>query len=103
MRKIMCFCDRCAVAAEWTLRPWKQNFRYFELIVTCHGETERFLVATAELFHARDPSSGRETTKPLYVIAFEDETARSSVRVIESPPADLSIRLSNRTNRVVRE
>lgn len=103
MRKIMCFCDRCAVAAEWILRPWRQNFRYFELIIKCHGEAERFLIATPELLHARDPSSGREATEPLYVIAFEDEATRTSVRIIESPPANLSIRLSNPTNRTARE
>lgn len=103
MRKIMCFCDRCAVAAEWTLRPWRQNFRYFELTVECHAEAERFLVATQELLHARDPSSGREATEPLYVIAFEKETPRVSVRILEPPQANLSIRLTNHTNRLVRE
>lgn len=103
MRKLMCFCDRCAVPADWTLQPWMQNLRFFDLTITCHGEVERFLVAASELLHARDPSTGREPSTPLYIIAFEGETASKNVRVIESIPPDLSIRIPNYTNRLGRE
>ncbi len=102
MRKIMCFCDRCAVAADWTMRPWTQDLRYFELAVRCHGETEQFLVAASEFFQARDPSTGRELATPLYVIAFEGEGTSKTVRVIESRP-DLSLRIPDWTNRLARE
>lgn len=102
MRKLKCFCDRYAVEADWTMRPWMRNLHFFELTVRCHGEAEQFLVAASELFHARDPSTGHELDKPLCVIAFEGEVASKTVRVIESQPR-LSIRIPNRTNRLVRE
>jgi hypothetical protein len=103
MRKLMCFCDRCAVPADWSLRPWKQNLRYFDLTIKCHGELEQFLVAASEFVHvSRDPSSGRDITRPLYVIAFEGEIARKTIRVIEAATG-ASIRLANNTNRQVRD
>jgi hypothetical protein len=90
MRKLVCFCDRCAVAAEWTLRPSNRNVRFFDLTVSCHGEAERFLVAASDLMHARDPSTGRELLSPLYIIAIEGERPSTRVRVIKSVPQNLS-------------
>lgn len=103
MRKLVCFCDRCAIAADWTLQPSRRNRRFFDLTVTCHGESEQFLVAASELLHVRDAASGREPSKPLYVIAFEAETPRKGIRVIESLPVGLSIRITNPTNRLLGE
>jgi hypothetical protein len=103
MRKLVCFCDRCAVAAEWTLRPSSRNVRFFDLTVSCHGEAERFLVAASDLMHARDPSTGRELLSPLYIIAFEGERPSTRIRVIESVPQNLSIRIHNQSNRLVGE
>lgn len=99
MRKLACFCDRCAVSADWKLLPSKRNGRFFDLTVTCHGESERFLVAASDLIHARDPKTGFEMTTPLYVIAFEGERPNRDVRVIETLPRNLSIRIPNYTNR----
>ncbi|SFK40190.1 hypothetical protein [Methylocapsa palsarum] len=103
MRKMACYCDRCAIAADWRLQPSKHNARFFELSVSCHGETERFMVAAASLVHARDPATGREIGAPLFVIAFEGEKPRLDVKLIEPAPQSLSIRLSNPTNRLVGE
>jgi hypothetical protein len=102
MRKLVCFCDRCAIPAEWAMHPSRRNSRFFDLAITCHGETEYFLVAASELIHARDASSGRELTSPLTVIAFEDERPSKRVRVIETLPRNLSIRIPNHTNRLTR-
>jgi len=103
MRKLMCFCDRCAAAADWTLRPSSRNVRFFDLAVSCHGEAERFLVAASDLMHARDPSTGRELLSPLYIIAFEGEQPSRRIRVIETVSQNLSIRIYNQSNRLVRE
>jgi hypothetical protein len=103
MRKLVCFCDRCAVAANWTLRPSRRNVRFFDLTVFCHGKAESFLVAASELMHARDTSTGRELSSPLYVIAFEGGEASKRVRVIETIPQNLSVRIYNRSNRLVGE
>ncbi|WP_036258723.1 hypothetical protein [Methylocapsa aurea] len=103
MRKLICFCDHCAIAAEWSLRPAKRNLRFFDLVVSCHGEAESFLVAASDLLYARDPATGREISAPLYVIAFEGERPSKRTRVIETLPQDLSIRIPNYTNRLVRE
>jgi len=100
MRKLACFCDRCAIPAEWAMHPSRRNSRFFDLAITCHGETEYFLVAASELIHARDASTGRELTSPLTVIAFEDERPSKRVRVIETIPRNLSIRIPNHTNRL---
>jgi hypothetical protein len=102
MRKVACFCDRCAVPADWTMRPSRRNVRFFDPAVTCHGETEKFLVAGSELMHARDPATGRETLSPLYVIAFEGAQPNTRVRVIQTTPS-LLIRLMNATNRLMGE
>ena len=99
MRKVACFCDRCAVSADWTMRPSRRNARFFDLTVICHGETEKFLVAASELMHLRDPATGREMLSPLYVIAFEGAQPSKKVRVIETSP-NLFIRLMNATNRL---
>jgi hypothetical protein len=72
---------------------------FFDLAVTCHGETEKFLVAASELMHLRDPSTGREVLSPLYVVAFEGAQASKRVRVIQTSP-NLFIRLMNATNRL---
>lgn len=101
MRKLACFCDHCAIAADWRLQPAKQNMRFFELIVSCHGEQELFLVAASELLYMREPS-GREVKTPLYVIAFEEEKPSTRIRVIETLPRNLSIRIPNYTNRLMR-
>jgi hypothetical protein len=103
MRKIACFCDRCAVSADWHLRSSPLNRRFFDLEVSCHGETERFMVSAATLVHARDPASGKEIETPLFVIAFEGEKFRRDVRMIEPAPQSLTIRLANPSNRLVRE
>jgi hypothetical protein len=100
MRKLACYCDRCAIPAYWTMRPSKRNSRFFDLAITCHGETENFLVAASELMHARDASTGRELASPLTIIAFEGERPSKRVRVIETLPKNLSIRIVNHTNRL---
>jgi len=103
MRKLLCFCDRCAVAAGWTLRPSSRNIRFFDLTVSCHGEAERFLVSASDLMHARNPWTGRELLSPLHIIAFEGERPSTRIRVIESVPQNLSIRIYNQSNRLVGE
>jgi len=103
MRKLACFCDRCAVPADWTMRPSKRNLRYFDLTVRCHGGSENFLVAATELVHARDASTGRELTTPLCIIAFEGERPSKRVRVIETVSPNLFTRLFNHTNRFAGE
>jgi hypothetical protein len=103
MRKLVCFCDRCAVAANWTLRPSNRNVRFFDLTVFCHGEAERFLVAASDMMHARDPSTGRELLSPLYVLAFDGEQPSKRIRVIETIPQNLSIRIYNHSNRLMGE
>lgn len=81
------------------MQPSRRNTRFFDLTVTCHGETEKFLVAASELMHLRDPATGREVLSPLYVIAFEDAQPSKKVRVIQTFP-NLFIRLMNATNRL---
>ncbi|MGA2639148.1 hypothetical protein [Methylocella sp.] len=103
MRKLACFCDRCAIAAEWSLRPSKRNVRFFDLTVSCHGEAEQFRVAASELIHAHDGTTGRELTTPLYVTAFEGERPSQRVRLIQSEEPYLSIRIRNHTNRLMGE
>jgi hypothetical protein len=103
MRKLVCFCDRCAAAASWTLRLSRRNVRFFDLTISCHGEAENFLVAASELIHARDPLTGRELLSPLYIIAFEGERPSTRVRVIETIPQNLSIRIHNNSNRLAGE
>jgi hypothetical protein len=66
------------------LRPSSRNIRFFDLVITCHGEAEHFLVAASDLMHARDPSTGRELGSPLYVIAFVGEQPSKRIRVIET-------------------
>jgi len=100
MRKVACFCDRCAIPADWTMQPSKRSSRFFDLAVTCHGETEKFLIAASDLVHAREPVTGRELITPLYIIAFEDERPSKRVRVIETLTASFSIRITNLTNRL---
>jgi hypothetical protein len=77
-----------------------RNLRYFDLTVRCHGETERFLVAASELAHLRDPSTGRELTTPLCIIAFEGARPSKRVRVIETVPPNLFTRLFHHSNRL---
>jgi hypothetical protein len=84
MRKLLCYCDRCAVEADWSLCPSRRNSRFFDLVLKCHGEEEKFLVAATDLVRPRDPSTGKEIQSPLYVIAFEGEQASAQVRVIQS-------------------
>jgi hypothetical protein len=103
MRKVACFCDRCALPADWTMRPSRRNMRFFDLAVTCHGETEKFLVAASELMHARDAATGRETVSPLYVIAFEGAQPSKRVCVIQTVSPNLLTRLINPTNRLMGE
>ena len=101
MRKLMCFCDRCAVPADWTLKPHRRNIRFFDLKVCCHGETERFLLAATELEYPRDKATGRELTTPLYVIAFEGEKAASGVRLIPAVPKSITQRIDNFISRLM--
>lgn len=101
MRKLACFCDRCAVPAEWSLRPSKRNSRFFDLTVSCHGEAEKFLVASSELLYPRDPATGREAQTPLYII--EGERPNKRVRLIMNDQPYLSIRVPNPTNRLMGE
>lgn len=103
MRKLACYCDRCAVEADWNLRPSKRNARFYDLFISCHGEVETFLVATSDLIHARDSSTGTEIKSPLYVIAFDGAQARAQTRVIESPLPKLSVRILNNSNRLMGE
>jgi hypothetical protein len=103
MRKLACFCDRCAAAAYWQLSRSKFNLRWFDLIISCHGESERFLVAAEALVHVRDPATGQEIASPLHVIAFEGEHRNGRVRVIEAPPPNLSVRIWNPSNQLMGE
>jgi hypothetical protein len=81
----------------------KTQRQVFRLTVSCHGEDEYFLLAKSDLLHAREPSSGQEMTSPLYVIAFQCEQTSKRIRVIETIPQNLSIRIWNHTNRLVGE
>jgi hypothetical protein len=103
MRKLACFCDRCAVSANWQLTRSRFNIRWFDLEIFCHGESERFSVSADALLHVRDPATGAETTSLLYVIAFEGERPNHRVRLIEAPAQNLSIRIWNPSNSLMGE
>ncbi len=103
MRKLACYCDRCAIEADWNLRPSTRNSSFFDLILKCHGEEEKFLVAATDLVRPRNPSTGTEIQSPLFVIAFEGEKASVQVRVIQNVQPNLSIRIFNNSNRLMGE
>jgi hypothetical protein len=103
MRKLACYCDRCTIPAEWSLRPSQRNVRFFDHTVSCHGEAEQFLVSALELLYPRDPATGREVETPLYVIAFEGAEPCRRVRLIMNDQPYLSIRIKNPTNRLMGE
>jgi hypothetical protein len=103
MRKLACYCDRCAAPANWRLSRSVFNMRWFDLVVSCHGEAERFSVAAGALLHARDPETGNEIASPLYIISFEGERPSSRIPVIDAPRQNLSVRIWNPSNRLMGE